>query len=240
MDRGQGAGVAALGGAAAIAFVLWGLDSPAMGRAPLDHSPAPSAASEPPPPKGEALERLETIARRGGERREIARLVRAVGPTWRDGNTLETAIAHRRVDVVDILLELGARPDGGRRADPPLLLAAAAGDGRMVRLLLFHGANPDPAPSEIRNVGLYPSPLVAAVCAGSLDCADLLVRAGADPRRPVAVTGMTLDVMRRPTVLRTTPKEARRVRRLSALELSRLAPNPLLSVVMERSKKSTL
>lgn len=229
-----GLGVVALGGA------LFGLEAFASSarsapvssrRAPRSDAPALSPV--------EASERLSTIARGGGERREFLHLLKAAGETCRREELLTLAAGARRTEVVEWLLGSGALPGGGERPAAPLIAAASAGHLAGVRLLLHAGAAPDPTlgGSELR---MHPTPLVAAICAGSLDCADALLEAGADPHRPIQVPGFTLDAVRRPRVLRTPPAEARRLRRTTALELARLSPNKTMALVVgrERARRS--
>lgn len=186
----------------------------------------------------EAVERLMLLARRGGERREFQELLRTAGAAAPKEELLAIAAGARRTEAMEWLLFAGALPGGGRRPAAPLLAAAAAGDASGVRLLLSAGAAPDPdLPEPGRR--LHPTPLVAAICSGSLDCADALIAGGADPRRPIEVAGFTLDAVRRPPVLRTTPREARRLRTTTALELARLSPNPLMPLVVGGRRPNT-
>ena len=88
---------------------------------------------------------------------------------------LLAAVAGGHGDVLDALLENGARPDGANASGlTPLWLAAQAGDLASVRALLAAGAPPDqPGPQGA-------SPLYEAAKHGHLGVAQALLAAGAD------------------------------------------------------------
>ncbi len=91
------------------------------------------------------------------------------------GPPLYSAIVDEKLDIVGLLLELGADPNGPDSGewDSPLSEAASRRDIEAVRLLLDAGADPN----LIRNDDI---PLMSAVCENDLRITKLLIDAGAD------------------------------------------------------------
>jgi len=113
----------------------------------------------------------------------------------------------RREQVTALLLDRGAKPDGGIEGPSPLLYAAWSGQAGLVDLLLDHGADPDhggrldsfivtiaqvdPFSSTTLPRALLPDPkgatvanmppLVGAAWEGHVDIATRLLDGGADP-----------------------------------------------------------
>jgi ankyrin repeat protein len=79
-----------------------------------------------------------------------------------------------RSDVVELLLQKGANPEGDRETDTPLQRAVAHGSYAAAKALLDAGANPN-VKSEYRD-----SPLFSAASHGSGDMIQALVEKGAD------------------------------------------------------------
>uniref|UniRef100_A0ACD5UVQ6 Uncharacterized protein n=1 Tax=Avena sativa TaxID=4498 RepID=A0ACD5UVQ6_AVESA len=84
-------------------------------------------------------------------------------------------------EIAELLLSRGAYVDPICQQGTPLHIAAKSGNVRMLELLLRHQANPNTV------VYLFYTPLSYAVCASSLKCVELLIKAGADVNagRPV-------------------------------------------------------
>ena len=91
------------------------------------------------------------------------------------GTPLIAAILDEQHEIVRLLLELGANPNGPDHSDwdTPLTTAAMNRDVEAVQLLLGHGADPN----HIHNDGI---PLMMAVGDNDLKIAKLLLEAGAD------------------------------------------------------------
>lgn len=83
-----------------------------------------------------------------------------------------------RLDFVRLLLERGADPDliSGDRGNTALMDACSLGNADLVRLLLTH-----PVKLEVESKNGQTA-LVLAVGARSVECAELLLKRGADPR----------------------------------------------------------
>ena len=90
------------------------------------------------------------------------------------------ALGMHNLQAVALLLDLGARPDfyaipteGKRSLPPPSWVATATGQSDALKILLSHGANPN-------LVFGGKSLLIVAMQEDRLDCADLLLKRGAD------------------------------------------------------------
>jgi ankyrin repeat protein len=95
------------------------------------------------------------------------------------------------LNAMRLLLDLGADPNGfvlpqvGKPGlGPPAWLAAAAGQENILQLLLDHGADPN---LEIADK----SPLMMAIGSSHLDCAELLLKYGADINYSAGHNSMT-------------------------------------------------
>jgi ankyrin repeat protein len=112
-----------------------------------------------------------------------ARTLIAVGAPVRARNrhgqcALACAAVHAGPDLVALLLDAGANPNGlGVNDHPVLTLAAGREMPEVVRLLLDAGANPDSRRRLTGETALH----VAATC-GCLEVSRALLAAGADPR----------------------------------------------------------
>ncbi|MGL4460930.1 MAG: ankyrin repeat domain-containing protein [Planctomycetia bacterium] len=91
------------------------------------------------------------------------------------GSPLVFAICSDVPKMIEKLLDLGAKPNGGKGVAQPLHEALQRGNEPIVRLLLDRGADPN-APGEFGE-----SPLCAAVVSKKLTMARLLLDRGADP-----------------------------------------------------------
>ncbi|KAJ6260422.1 Ankyrin-1 [Drechslerella dactyloides] len=99
---------------------------------------------------------------------------------------LQWAVDNKDIDMTRDRLAKGDDVAGLAVCHTPLQFAAAAGDAKMVKLLLDHGAGE--APRSVDDVGVPPgidsireTPLLSAVEAVSIECVRLLLAAGADP-----------------------------------------------------------
>lgn len=111
-------------------------------------------------------------------------------------------------ELVDALLRAGATADPAMAGPSPLVRAIRRCDLRSVRALLAAGADPD-----AQNAGTA-HPLVEAARAGSLDCVQALVDAGARALAPVrkAVAELASGVHRSRIVALVAAVPARRAR----------------------------
>jgi len=102
------------------------------------------------------------------------------------GNTpLTLAVGERKQDIVQLLLERGAKPDAKNRGgDTPLLIALEADDSGIVRMLLSRGASPSIQGARGR------LPLHLALLQGMPEAIDRLLATKADPNQP-GIGGMT-------------------------------------------------
>ncbi|CAM0870404.1 unnamed protein product [Alopecurus aequalis] len=89
-------------------------------------------------------------------------------------------------EIAELLLSRGAYVDPICERGTPLLVAAQSGNVRMVELLLRHQANPNVV------VCLYYTPLTMAIFASSVNCAELLIKAGADVNAGRHVTPLVI------------------------------------------------
>lgn len=114
-------------------------------------------------------ERVRHILDEGGERLEAA-------PSLFECDPIGLAVVYAEADLVRLLLERGADPNGRAFGEPALVRSVAErGDPEIVRALLDRGADVN-AHDASRRTALH-----HAVAVGSVEIAELLLRHGADP-----------------------------------------------------------
>lgn len=100
--------------------------------------------------------------------------------------------------VVERLLELGAKPNGGVSDSTPagvwapLVVAADGGYVESTKLLLENGADPDIPGPDGNDTPLW----FAAVSAANLECVRLLLKKGANPNHPLLNPPLLIEVVR--------------------------------------------
>lgn len=78
-------------------------------------------------------------------------------------------------EIIQLLISKGAEIDSNSESGTPLQCAAHSGKREAVKILLDNKANPNSVTQ------LYFPPLMLSIVAGSFECFDLLLKAGADP-----------------------------------------------------------
>ncbi|CAM0902249.1 unnamed protein product [Alopecurus aequalis] len=145
-----------------LSYAIFGCGSTSVVRFLLDRGAKPNKANK------DGLTALHYAAMPGTQAdSEVARLWAA--------NTRDTC------EIAELLLSKGAYVDPTCEEGTPLNIAAKNGNVRMLELLLRHQANPNTV------VHLFYTPLSYAISVSSLECVELLIKAGADVNagRPV-------------------------------------------------------